>query len=106
MSNIRDLDGPLRFGDPKQIAAVKAFEAGAVTCFGCEGLFDPDPDANELRDGWCQDCTNIRMCHRCGDMTWGEPLDEQLCDECRRGFSPTGNLPAERVDRGLEVNDG
>ena len=61
---VRELDRPLRFGDPEQIRVVKAMELGAVACRSCDTLMDPadfyDPDHPP------------ELCYRCSGA--GKPM--------------------------------
>lgn len=86
MANIHDLDGPLRCGDHKQIVAVRALEAGQQPCLDCGALCDPDPNARELRDGFCQRCYPDHYCQRCGEFFHSreEDLSAGICRCCRK----------------------
>jgi len=84
MANIHDLDGVLCFGDQKQIAAVRALEAGQRPCRDCGALCDPDPNAMELRDGVCRNCYADHCCRRCGEFFHyaDEDLSGGICRFC------------------------
>ena len=82
--NLHDLDGPLRFGDAKQIAAVQAFEAGRMACPRCGVLMEWKPEDGELGNAYCWRCGRWMECFICGH--WLETpaeLDDRMCELCR-----------------------
>jgi hypothetical protein len=83
--NIKDLDGPLRFGDQTQIAAVKALESGDVPCLDCGMLIRPDPDASETRNAYCYHDYQQHLCRHCGEFIQdvNDLSADRICEYCR-----------------------
>jgi len=86
--NARALDRPLTFGDPEQIAAVRAYEAGWVPCSECGMMEDPNDTTSlsvalAVREGLCRCCYEDRLCERCGGYCAADELQDGLCVYCR-----------------------
>jgi len=92
MSNIRDLDRPLQFGNVTQIRAVHDFEAGMVACHDCGTLKNPDPEAHDMESDWrdmyCISCYDNHICAHCGEwvedyeLEYDDMADENICWAC------------------------
>ena len=54
MTNIHDLDGPLRFGDPKQAAVIADLNAGGKPCDNCGEIVPEEEWTQNI--GYCDDC--------------------------------------------------